>query len=504
MTQPQQVAFPRWRSYLWPIYSFELKKLLPMLMMMLLITFNYTIFRDTKDTLVVHGTGAEALPYLKFWGVLPGAIIYTLIYAKLANIMKRENLFYALMIPFLIFFGLFAYWMYPNKEALTPVESAQTLQRWLPASLEVVVRIYKDWTSALFYIFAELWGTVCISLLFWGFANDTTRVQEAKRFYAMFGLGASFGQFFAGGAIRALANTEGTAWSAALQQTLGISLISGLIILGLYYYMQNVVLKDPEFAPAEGDLKAKKSKPKLSIKDSISLLSSSRYLLSIAVLVMSYGILINICEVPWKGFLKQAFTTQKEYQAFMGAFSMYNSTLTVLMMLFVGGNVIRKLGWYAGAVFTPLVLAVTGSIFFSLVIFQGNLDWVSNFLNIKILTIVVFIGTVQNIVTKSSKYALFDPTKEMTYIPLDADSKTKGKAAIDVVGARLGKSGGSLIFMGLFQVLGNNNLVACAPYLFVVLLFVSGAWIKAVGTLNGEFAKINRERDSESKLEAKI
>ena len=501
MSQPAQAEFPKWRSYLWPIYSFELKKLVPMLLMMMFISFNYTIFRDTKDTLVVSTCGAQALPFLKVWGVLPGAVIFTLIYAKLSNLLKREHLFYASVVPFLVFFALFAFVLYPNREALTPVSSSATLDNIITnKGLKVLVEIYRNWILALFYIFAELWGSVCISLLFWGFANDNTRIQEAKRFYAMFGLGANVGSGIAGQIVALLANTKSD-WGQALQNTLTVTLLAGVAILGLYYYIQNFVLKEPEFAPAPGEVRKKKAKPSLSIKDSISLLASSRYLTSIAILVMSYGILINICEVPWKHFLKVRYPNPSDYQNFMGHFSSIVSVTTILMMLFVGGNVIRNLGWYVGALFTPTVIVSTGVLFFLFVIFRENLSFVTEYFNIYVVSLIVGIGAIQNIMCKATKYSLFDPTKEMTYIPLDADSKTKGKAAIDVVGARLGKSGGGLILQ-LMLINVSKDIVACTPYLFVILLLIGAGWIRSVGILSGEFSKLNTENQQEKKLEA--
>ena len=100
--------FGKLRTIFWPIHNYELKKLLPMLFMFFFISFNYSVVRNIKDALIVTapGSGAEAIPYLKLWGVIPAAVIFMLIFAKLSNILSKPNLFYASVVPFILFFAL--------------------------------------------------------------------------------------------------------------------------------------------------------------------------------------------------------------------------------------------------------------------------------------------------------------------------------------------------------------------------------------------------------------
>ena len=73
----------------------------------------------------------------------------------------------------------------------------------------------------------------------------------------------------------------------------------------------------------------------------------------------------------------------------------------------------------------------------------------------------------------------------MAYIPLDQESKTKGKAAVDVIGNPLGKSGGSLIQQMLIFSVG--SLAASTPYLAGILACLVFFWYRAAGNLATQF-----------------
>ena len=428
---------------------------------------------------------------------MPAAVIFMLIYAKLSNILSKENLFYAAIIPFLVFFGLFVTVLYPNRADLHPTTSADYLQSLLPLGLSGFVACYRDWTFSLFYIMSELWGSAVLSLMFWGFANEIMRVTEAKRFYTLLGLGANIALLISGPVIVYFSDIGSTlppgvdAWQVSLNYLMSMVVGAGLIIVALYWWMNRNVLNDPKFYDPTEEKKPKKAKAKMGVFESFAYLAKSKYILSIAIVVIAYGICINLVEVTWKGQLKLQFPNPNDYNAFMGKFSFCTGAVTIVMM-FIGGWVIRKKGWGFAAMATPVVLLITGIGFFSFVIFRDNLGGFIAAMGTTPLMLAVLFGMAQNIMSKSTKYSLFDPTKEMAYIPLDQESKVKGKAAIDVVGARLGKSGGSFIQQGLLGVFG--TIAAITPYVAGSMIVCIVAWMYAVRSLNRQFVALTGEK----------
>ena len=109
------------------------------------------------------------------------------------------------------------------------------------------------------------------------------------------------------------------------------------------------------------------------------------------------------------------------------------------------------------------------------------------------LILAAFFGSMQNCFARASKFTFFDVTKEMAFIPLSKECKLKGKAAIDGVGSRLGKSGGSLVYQCLLIFFGTISL--SAPYVAGIFLFVIVAWLLAVKSLGKQFNELSASKE---------
>jgi len=480
---------------IWPIKREELKKFLPMSIMLTLILFVYCIVRNVKDTAIVTEHGAEMLSTVKLWGVLPFAVIFMLLYTKLANVFEREKLFYVVLSIFLGYFAAYGFVLHPLHHSLTLNLSG--LKAMLPM-IKFPIMMIENWSDCLFYIMAELWGSMMLALAFWQFANQITPVTEAKRFYAMFGIIGQAGmlasgeisQYIARSQRDSVANAE-QVWSENLFWITVSILVAGGLLAFIYYWMNRNVLTDKRYYDPElvqQDKAKRQKKVKLSMMESMKYIFTSKYIGMIATLVISYGISINLVEAVWKSQLRLQFPLKNDYFEFMGQFQSYTAIVTVFAMI-LGANVIRKFSWFVGAMLTPVMILVTGVLFFVFIIMRDNLEPTFAMIGTTALMMSVILGAAQNILGKSIKYSAFDATKEMAYIPLDDELKMKGKAAVDVVGSRLGKSGGAFIQQILFAITGGLTIPFLTTELMSIFIIIMVMWVYGVFSLSTAFEK---------------
>lgn len=493
-------VFSQWRRYLWPVHSYELKKLIPMLLIFFFISFDYNILRTLKDSLLItaKSSGAEVIPFVKVWAMFPGAILMTVLFTWLSNRLPREKVFYIIISIFLIYFAVFTFVLYPIRDYIHPNALADRLQETLPLGMKGFVAMFRYWTFTLFYVMAELWSSTVLSVLFWGFANQVTKISEAKRFYGLFGVGANFSGIFAGQASVFCCNFTRNggslpigedAWHQSLILMVTLILASGAITLLIFRWFNNQVLADrryydPEHVKSEGEVTGK-----LSFKQSLSYLLNSKYLLCIAFVVISYNLVINLTEVLWKHEVKELYPNPNDYTIYMNHIVSIIGLVATITSLFIAGNAIRKCGWTFTALITPAILLLTSAGFFAFFFVQKASPYmIFSALGLTPLAIVVFFGSAQNILSRGAKYSVFDATKEMAFVPLNPESKLVGKAAIDGICSRLGKSGGSVVHQGFLILF--SSISASAPYVAAVLFGVIIIWVIAVRLLGKQFNEL--------------
>ena len=496
--------FSRVRSFFWPIHRYELKKILPMALLFFLICFNYNILKNMKDALIITPkmSGAEVIPYIKVWAMLPTAILITFLFTRLSNIMTTEYVFYTMISFFLIYFAIFIFLIYPNREHLSLNYLSDFLQSILPAGFKGFIAMCRYWHLTSYYVIAEMWSNIILSVLFWGFANEITKIIEAKRFYAIFGLSANIATICAGHISlfvcrfnNSINPKDNLAWQQTIFILISIVIVCGILIMLIYRWMHKKVLTDPRYYDSKAATESA-NKVKMTMRENFARLFRSKYIFSIAFVVIAYNVIINLLEVIWKDHVRQLYPDPTDFTAYMNYIAIWTGIIAFIIAIFVTGNSLRRLGWAKTAFMTPIVLLITSVGFFGFMLYPNILVKITHSAIVySPLVLVVFFGSVQNCLSRAAKFTVFDATKELAFIPLSRESKLKAKAAIDGVGSRFGKSGGSIIHQILLLIFGSlSNSAGCIA---IILFSMLGGWLFMVKSLGKQFSELVSKQQEE-------
>lgn len=495
-TNSQSTLSEKLRSIFWPIHKHELKKFIPMSLLMFLILFNQNILRILKESVVIPEIAVEVTSFAKVCCVTPMAAVFFLIYTKMVNKLTYDKIFTYLTLFFVGYFLLFAIIFYPHHEFfhINKIEANNLMLKYPYVKWFIAIAAY--WSHILFYVLSELWPNIFYILLFWQFANEITTTQEAKRFYTLFSLFGNSSLIVVGLMMMNLASEKsfmkniiaGEDKVVLVQVNIFIvSLISVLSAILVRYVTKNV-LEDPSLY-----IKAKKERDtheKMGILDSIKYISSSKYLWLMLICSAAFGLSMNLVEAVWKDRMKEFYPTVNSYAEFNAFFILWTG-IAIMVMTIIGNNLMRSYGWFVVAIISPILILVTGTIFFVMIVFDEK---VINYFDVAIimspLAMAIAIGTIQNILSKGMKYSIWDTSTEMLYIPLDDELKTKGKAAVSLVSSKVGKASSGLIQMIIFTIFPAATLVSISPILMVVFIAVCFAWIFAVGKIFTLYKKI--------------
>ena len=506
----KQTEFNKFQSIFWPIHAFELKKFLPMSFLLMFMLLVYTMVRDLKEVFLqtyAHlwvdakpAASSNLIGATKFWFVLPSTFLAVMVFNALVGKYGSKKTFYIMISSFMIFYTIFGFILFPNIESIIlSVDTISNLQNTLPNWLSIMkpaIACIGNWPYVLFYIVSEIWGIMAIASLFWQFANKITMKHEVKRFFAMFSVVGNVGVFLSGSTLRTMSKHAKT--SDVFKQNVIIIMIgvviTCLIIMTLYYWINKYVLSDPRlYTPT--DTEHKKSKEKVKFTEGIKLMCKSRNLRLLFMLAFGLGFAISLTNLSWEAQLKKWCQTPTQYSTIKGTQTTLVS-ITTIIFVFIGTNLLRRCKWKTCAIIPPMIFVIFGIPFYALALYS-HFTGKTFFMGLDILPATVTIGLIADSLSKSSKYSLADTTRNMVFRLLPKNERTKGQAAVEIISDRAGNAGVSALQQVLVTIIqAGSNLADHFVIVFGIFIATISGWITAIFRLSPRYEKLTKKNET--------
>ena len=346
-----------------------------------LIITCYTLGKTARDALFLSVFKASKLPYADMAIAFSVGVVIAA-YVTIARRMALRNLMVASL---LLFAALQCGFWY--------------LAKFLPQL---------TWQYPVFYIWVGILGVLAPTQV-WTLANYLLTTREAKRIFGLVGAGGIAGWVTSGLLAERLAKTKGMG-TESLLLAMAILLVccAGLVV---------ALWREKEKSPDAGATPHAQPDSK-SLRESLALVFSSPYLVSIASLITLSSIATCFAGWQFKAIARTVYLDKNALTAFFGQFNFTAALACLALQLLLTSRFLRRFGLGAGLLIVPLAL------------FGSELA-------------VLGLGTLgAAIVLKGSdqvlRYSIDKSSVELLYLPVPAEIKLQAKSAIDTVVWRLG------------------------------------------------------------------
>lgn len=468
----------------------EVTQILLNTLLLLLLSVSQCILSNLKDSviLVYHPDGVFAIAAIMVWGLLPGAVVTSWLFAKLVRLMGHLHASYVTLGAFLVYFLLFAFVLFPHRDACELPSVGRWLEWVLPGFGKGIASCVRYWVVSGFYVMCDVWASAVVAVIFWGLINTRTPPERAQRQYGFLKIGATVSALIAGITagwfVQAEYNPDLLIGATAWEQTLAMQtlFIVGMGLVSLW--LLRLVSSEP------GREKPKK-RDSLSLREALRTLSQDRYLVGIAVTVVGYAVVFIMSDLMWKHHLRIVYVDPNAMMMHLNYVMGAIGVVSVIAAL-LSPWLLRRYGWMFVANMTPYAVSVTGIALFAAVFWGSEFaEWFPERWGVSSVWMVVYVGSLHMCFLKAFKFSVFDISKELAFTPLAPSVQWRGKLAIDGVGYYAGKMGTSLVQQVVIVALG--GVMASAAFMGGVVLLTLLGWIASVHRIGVGYAALTGE-----------
>ncbi len=293
------------------------------------------------------------------------------------------------------------------------------------AAFEFAPEGWRTYVGYAFYIWFSVFNVFALSV-FWGFAADLFRLEQAKRLFAFISVGGTTGAVAGSWMARSLAEPIGT---------VNLMFVGSAILVPAIACVRALTRLHPQDAPREASIDGTRAP---SPWRGLSYIAKSPYLRGICAFTLFHTLFSTILYFQQAHLVSAALPERNARTEYFATVDLVGNSLTLFLQLFVTGMLIKRLGVGFALITQPLV---AGHAWLGLgLMFWRGADLVGAGWSFAWPPELVSVAAAR-VLLSASNYATAKPARESLYTVVERDAKYASKSFVDTFVYR----GGDLI-----------------------------------------------------------